>query len=67
MWKYLLAAFFILIGILEITLALNTNLRETVMRNSIVRSKRSEPLFLFLAGLSALAMACGILFYNLYW
>ncbi len=67
MWKYIAALFFVLIGILEITLALNANLRETIMKNSLVRSKRSEPVFLFLAGLSALVMACGILFYNLYW
>ncbi|MGB8507917.1 MAG: hypothetical protein WCD76_05920 [Pyrinomonadaceae bacterium] len=67
MWKYFIAAFFFLIGTLEIVLALSGSLREAVMKNSVVRSKRTEPAFLFIAGLSAFAMGAGILFYNLYW
>ncbi|MCA1592580.1 MAG: hypothetical protein LC754_08020 [Acidobacteria bacterium] len=67
MLKYIAAAFFFLIGTVEIVLALSGNLRETVMKNSIVRSKRTEPLFLFLAGLSAFVMGLSILFYNLFW
>ncbi len=67
MWKYIVASFFLIIGAVEILLALNGRLRETVMQNSLVRSKRSEPLFLWLAGLSALAMGLGIIIYNRFW
>lgn len=67
MWKYVFAAFLLLIGIVEIILALNGRLREAVMQNSLVRSKSAEPLVLFLVGLSAVAMALGILAYGYYW
>ncbi len=67
MWKYGFAAFLLLIGIVEIILALNGRLREALMQNSLVRSKSAEPLVLFLVGLSAVAMALGILVYGYYW
>ena len=67
MWKVIIASFLLLIGIVEIILALNGRLREAVMQNSLVRSKRAEPLVLFLVGLSAVAMALGILVYGYYW
>ncbi len=67
MWKYIAASFFFVIGIVEILLALNNRLREALMKNSLVRSKRAEPLFLFLAGLSALVMGLGIIFYDSFW
>ena len=64
MWKYVGAAIFLLIGALEIILALNSRMREEIMKNSPMRSTRATPVFLFLAGLSAFAIALGILFYN---
>ena len=67
MWKVIVASFLLLIGIVEIILALNGRLREAVMQNSLVRSKRAEPLVLFLVGLSAVVMALGILVYGYYW
>ncbi|HEX8096482.1 MAG TPA: hypothetical protein VF507_00540 [Pyrinomonadaceae bacterium] len=67
MLKYAAASFLLFIGLVEIVLALSGRLREAVMRNSLVRNKRAEAPLLFLAGLSALAMGIGILFYGLYW
>jgi hypothetical protein len=67
MWKLIVASFLLLIGIVEIILALNGRLREAVMQNSLVRSKSAEPLVLFLVGLSAVAMALGIIVYGYYW
>ena len=66
MWKYIAASLFFMIGIGEIVLALNGRIREIVVKNSPVRSKRAEPFFLLVAGLSALAMGLGILFYDLF-
>lgn len=67
MWKYIFASFLLIIGIIELVLALNPRLREMVMQNSLVRSKRAEPYLLVLAGLSALATAAGIFIYGMFW
>lgn len=67
MWKYFVAAFFLFIGSVELFLALNANAREAVMKNSLVRSKSAEPKVLLLAGLSAIVMGLGILFFKLFW
>jgi hypothetical protein len=67
MWKYIAAIFFFIIGSVELVLALNGNLREMVMKNSFIRSKRAERPLLFLAGVSAIAIGIGILFYNRFW
>ena len=67
MWKYIFASLLSIIGIVEIVLSLNKRLREAVMQNSPVRSRRSEPYVLLLAGISALAMGLGFLFYGLFW
>jgi hypothetical protein len=64
MWKYFVAGFLFLIGALEIILALSGRMREEIMKNSPVQSKRTSPVFFILAGLSAFAMAIAILFYN---
>ena len=64
MWRYCGAAFFLVIGALEIILALNKRMRDEIMKNSPVKITRSLPLTLFLAALSAFAIAMGILFYN---
>ena len=67
MWKVIVASFLLLIGIVEMILALNGRLREAVMQNSLVRSRSAEPLVLFLVGLSAVVMALGILVYGYHW
>jgi len=67
MWKYVAAFFLCAIGVTEIILALNGRLRDALMQSSPLRSKRAEAPTLLLAGLSALVMGLGILFYGLYW
>ena len=64
MWKYFVAGFLFLIGALEIILAFSGRMREEIMKNSPVQSKRTSPVFFILAGLSAFVLAFGILFYN---
>jgi len=67
MWKYILASTLLVIGVLEIVLALHRGLREALMQTSPLRLKQAEsPAFLF-AGISALAIGIGILFYGLFW
>jgi len=66
MWKYILAFTLCVIGILEIVLALHAGLREAVMKSSPVRIKEAESSAFLLAGTSALVMAIGILFYQLW-
>jgi hypothetical protein len=65
MWKYILAFTLSIIGIVEIVLALNAGLREALMKTSPVRLKHAEASAFLLAGISALVMAIGILFYGL--
>ncbi len=67
MWKYILAAILLVIGILEIVLALNRDLREVLMQTSPLRLKQAESSAFLLAGISALVMGIGILFYGLFW
>jgi hypothetical protein len=64
MWRYCGATFFILIGALELILALNKRMRDEIMKNSPVPVTRAMPLTLFFAALSAFAIALGLLFYN---
>ena len=66
MWKYILASTLLVIGILEIVLALHGGLREALMRTSPVRLKQAESSAFLLAGISALVMGIGILFYGLF-
>jgi hypothetical protein len=67
MWKYILASIFLLIGILEIVLALHGDLREALMKTSPVRLKQAESSAFLFAGISALVMGIGILFYGMFW
>lgn len=67
MWKYILAFAFLLIGIVEIVLALSSGLREALMKTSPVRFKQGESSAFLLAGISALVMGLGILFFGLLW
>jgi len=64
MWRYCGAAFFLVIGALEIILALNKRMRDEIMKNSPVPATRAMPWTLFFAALSAFAIALGILFFN---
>jgi hypothetical protein len=66
MWKYILAATLLIIGIVEIVLALHGGLREALMQTSPVRLKQAESSAFLLAGISAVVMGLGILFYGLF-
>ena len=66
MWKYILASALLVIGILEIVLALHKGLREALLQTSPVRFKAESSAFL-LAGISALVMGIGILFFGSFW
>ena len=67
MWKYILAAILLVIGILEIVLALHGGLREALMQTSPLRLKEAESSAFLLAGISALLMGTGILVYGVFW
>ena len=67
MWKYILAVIFLVIGTVEIVLALHGGLREALMQTSPLRLKQAESSAFLLAGISALVMGLGILFYGLLW
>lgn len=67
MWKYILAATLSVIGIIEIVLALHGGLREALMQTMPVRYKQAESSAFLLAGISALVMAIGILFFGSFW
>jgi hypothetical protein len=66
MWKYIFASALLVIGIVEILLALHPGLREAVMQTSPVRVKRTESSMFLIAGISALVMGIGILFFGLF-
>ena len=67
MWKYILAVTLLLIGTLEIVLALHAGLREALMKTSPVRFKEAESSAFLLAGISALVMGIGIFFFGWLW
>ena len=67
MWKYILAVTLLVIGILEIVLALHRDLREALMQTSPLRLKQAESSAFLLAGISALVMGIGILLYGWFW
>jgi len=67
MWKYILGTILLLIGILEIVLAFHGGLREALMQTSPVRLKQAESSAFLLAGISALVMGIGMLFYGFFW
>jgi len=66
MWKYILAVTLLVIGIVEIVLALHRDLREALMQTSPLRLKQAESSAFLLAGISALVMGIGILVYGLF-
>ena len=65
MWKYILASALLVIGIVEIILALHGGLRDALMQTSPVRFKHGESPVFLLAGISALVTGIGILLYGL--
>jgi hypothetical protein len=67
MWKYILASFLLVIGIVEIVLALHEGLRDALMQTSPVRFKQAESSAFLLAGISALVMGLGFLLFGLFW
>jgi len=67
MWKYILASTLLVIGILEIVLALHKGLREALMQTSPLRLKQAESSAFLLAGISALVIGIGIFFYGFFW
>ena len=66
MWKYIFASILLAIGIMEIVLALHGGLRDALLQTSPVRFKGESSAFL-LAGISALVMGIGMLFFGLFW
>lgn len=67
MWKYILASFLLVIGIVEIVLALHEGLRDALMQTSPIRFKQAESSAFLLAGISALVMGLGFLLFGLFW
>ena len=67
MWKYILASTLLIIGILEIVLALRKDLREALMQTSPLRVKQAESSAFLLAGISALVIGIGIFIYGFVW
>ena len=65
MWKYILAVTLSVIGIVEIVLGLSATLREALMKTSPVRLGHAESRMFLLAGISALVMGLGFLFFGL--
>ena len=65
MWKYILASALLVVGIIEIVLALHGGLRDALMQTSPVRFKHGESPVFLLAGISALVTGIGILLYGL--
>jgi hypothetical protein len=67
MWRYILASILTIIGILEIVVALHKGLRDALMQTIPVRYKQAESSAFLLAGISALVMAVGLLFFGSFW
>jgi len=67
MWKYILGSILLVIGIVEIVLALHGGLREALMQTSPLRVKKAESSAFLLAGISALVMGIGLLVYGSFW
>lgn len=67
MWKYILASILLVIGVLEIVLALHGGLRDALMQTSPVRFKQGESSAFLLAGISALVIGIGILVSGSFW
>ena len=67
MWKYLLAAVFLVVGAFELFVALNAPLRKALMEASPVRSPAAGPAVFVVAGISALLTGLAIIAYGMFW
>ena len=66
MLKYVLAGALLVVGIVEIILALHGGLREAVMQASPLRFKQGESGMFLFAGVSALVTGIALLVYGLF-
>jgi hypothetical protein len=66
MWKNVLAVTLLVVGIVEIVLALHGGLRDALMQTSPVRFKQGESSMFLFAGVSALVTGIAILLYGLF-
>ncbi len=63
MWRYCGASVFILIGALELVLAVNKRVRDELMKNSPVKLSRGVSVTFLVAALSAFSIAAAFLFF----
>ena len=63
MWRYCGASVFILIGALEVVLAVNKCVRDELMKNSPVQLSRGVSVTFLVAALSAFSIAAAFLFF----
>ena len=63
MWRYCGASVFILIGALEVVLAVNKRVRDELMKNSPVKLSRGVSVTFLVAALSAFSIAAAFLFF----
>jgi len=63
MWRYCGASVFILIGALEVVLAVNKRVRDELMKNSPVQLSRGVSVTFLVAALSAFSIAAAFLFF----
>ena len=63
MWRYCGASAFILIGALELVLAVNKRVRNELMKNSPVQLSRGVSVTFLVAALSAFSIAAAFLFF----
>ena len=67
MWKYLLAAFFLIVGSFELLLAFHAPLRRALLETLPVRAPSAEPLVFLVIGSSAILTGLGIILYGMFW
>ena len=63
MWRYCGASVFILIGALELVLAVNKRVRDELMKNSPVQLSKGVSVTFLVAALSAFGIAAAFLFF----
>ena len=63
MWRYIVAGILIVIGLIEVILALHKPMRDELMRNSPIQAGLASPLYLLLAGGSAFVIALVLILY----
>ncbi|HVQ37310.1 MAG TPA: hypothetical protein VMS31_07250 [Pyrinomonadaceae bacterium] len=63
MWRYLFAGFLIVMGLIELLLALHKPLRDELLKNSPVKAGLGSPSSLIFAAASAFVIALLMIFY----